>query len=106
MVTITYFRERSRVEIIGHASFAENGKDLVCASVTILAYTLAGFVDKKEQDEKCWGALTHFQDGEVFISCKANEGYKKEITAGFDTICSGFNILSEKFPEFVKYEVK
>ena len=106
MIQITYHRDINRVAVEGHAHFAEKGKDLVCASATILAYTLAAFVDMKEREEKCWCVLCHFTEGDAFVSCKPNEGYKKEITAGFDTICRGFELLAEKFPKHVSYEKK
>ena len=104
MIKITYFREINKVVVEGHAHFADKGKDLVCASATILAYTLAAFVDAKEREEKCWCTMCHFNEGEAFVSCKANEGCKKEITSGFDTICRGFELLAEKFPKHVSYE--
>jgi uncharacterized protein YsxB (DUF464 family) len=103
MITVTYHKGLNRVVVEGHAGFAEAGKDLVCASATILAYTLAAFVDAKEQEGKCWCTMCHFNEGEAFVSCKANEGNEGEIAVGFETIVRGFELLAEKFPDNVKY---
>lgn len=106
MVKITYQRDITRLTVEGHAGFAEIGKDLVCASATILAYTLYAFVEQKERECKCWCAYGHFDSGDCIVSCIANSGYKGEITAGFDTVCRGFELLAEKFPREVSYRVK
>jgi len=39
MVTITY--NANQIRASGHANYAEHGKDIVCASISILLYTLA-----------------------------------------------------------------
>ena len=106
MIKVIYHRSITRLTVEGHARFAEEGKDLVCASATILAYTLASFVEKMEQEKKCWAAMSHFEKGTCIVSCIANEGYKAEVTNGYDIICRGFDILSEKFPDYVSFEIK
>jgi uncharacterized protein YsxB (DUF464 family) len=47
--------------------------------------------------------MCHFNEGEAFVSCKANEGNEGEIAVGFETIVRGFELLAEKFPDNVKY---
>ena len=44
MVKVTYDRRSHAVFLRGHADSAEKGRDLVCAAVSILAYTLGAFV--------------------------------------------------------------
>ena len=39
MVTITH--NANQIRASGHANYAEHGKDIVCASISILLYTLA-----------------------------------------------------------------
>ena len=44
MILVTYYRSYNRLTVEGHAHSGEPGKDLVCASASILAYTLAANV--------------------------------------------------------------
>ena len=106
MIKITYHRDINRVAIEGHAHYAEEGKDLVCASATILAYTLSAYVRQKAEEGACWCDMGHFNKGDCIVSCIANEGYKERITEVFDVICKGLEGLAEQFPEFVSYEIK
>ena len=45
MIKVIYHRDLNRVSVVGHAMSAEKGQDIVCASVSILIYTLASFVE-------------------------------------------------------------
>ena len=40
MIEVTYYREHNRLVVTGHAQSNEYGKDLICASASILALTL------------------------------------------------------------------
>ena len=106
MIKVTYHRDITRLTVEGHAEYAELGKDLVCASATILAYTLYAFVEQMERECKCWCSYGHFDSGDCIVSCIANSGHKGTIVAGFDTVCRGFEILAEKFPKEVSYKMK
>ena len=48
-VTFTESDNKPSLRLEGHAGYAEHGKDIVCASASILAYTVAQYV--KYEDE-------------------------------------------------------
>ena len=48
MIEIVYYKNHNRLTITGHAQSGEPGKDLVCAGVTTLVYTLASNVQELE----------------------------------------------------------
>ena len=48
MITIKVNDENLSIESEGHAGFAEKGKDIVCAAVTILLYTYEEMLDELE----------------------------------------------------------
>ena len=79
------------VRLEGHAGSDVYGKDLVCAAVSALMLTLAANVEGKEAAEIV------LQPGNSRISCIPD-------AAGiFDCICTGFEMLARRFPEYVSY---
>jgi uncharacterized protein YsxB (DUF464 family) len=107
MVTITtkYSLEEKElcIEAKGHAGYAEAGKDIVCASVSILLYTLAQSVTEFYKrglfDEEPTIELTN---GDACIKCKCNEyGAFAHTYQNFELIEDGFNILADNYPQYV-----
>ena len=49
MITITY--KDYTIKALGHANYAEVGKDIVCAGVSILTYTLIASLAELTEDE-------------------------------------------------------
>jgi uncharacterized protein YsxB (DUF464 family) len=106
MVKVVYHRELNRVSLTGHAQSDEKGKDLICASASILAYTLADYVKKAEEENRVWCSLTYLEEGDAIISCSPNEGKSDAITIVFDAICRGFELLARHYPDNISYETR
>lgn len=106
MVRVVYDRDYHRVSLTGHAQSDEKGKDLICASASILAYTLAGFVKKAEEESLVWCSLIYLEEGDAIISCSPNAGQSDGITLVFDSICRGFELLARDYPDNISYEMK
>ena len=104
MIQITYNRAIPSVTIEGHAGSGEKGHDLVCAAVSILAYTLASLVESMKHGTQIHGATVEMNDGGARISCEPIDNYKFPIKLMFDTICAGFDILAQGYPENVSFE--
>ena len=105
MMRVIYHRDYLRVSVEGHAGSAEKGKDLICASASILAYTLAAYVIKVKEEDKVKFDLTALEEGDAIISCSPYYENKTEITTVFDAICRGFEILAKDYPDNISYEV-
>ena len=73
-----------RIEIFGHAGYAEPGKDIVCAAVTALTQTLIQSIDDLTDDEIEYRNLS--------------EQSKTLVDSFFVGIC----LIAEEFPEYVK----
>lgn len=106
MIKVTYHRGINRVCIEGHAQSAEAGHDLVCASVSILAYTLASFVENMKEAKQVYNPKTVLGEGDAIICCEAPLKYKGAVTLVFDSICGGFELLARDYPDNVSYEIK
>ena len=106
MIKVVYHRDYHRVSVEGHAGSEEKGKDLICASASILAYTLADYVKKVKDEDKVKFDLTVIEEGDTIISCSPYYENKTEVTTVFDAICRGFELLARDYPDNISYEVK
>lgn len=108
MIEISYDRKKHRLEVKGHAQTAEKGKDIVCSAASILVYTLAASVERLYH---AGGQLIKepkmdIQDGYTLIACRPARENRAIVSLIYDSICVGFEILAEHYPESVKYAVK
>lgn len=84
-----------RIEISGHAGYAEYGKDIVCAGVTALTQTLIQSIDDLTDDEIEY----RISPGKVEVEYRnLSEKSKTLVDSFFVGIC----LIAEEFPEYVK----
>lgn len=87
----------------GHAESAEQGKDLICASSSILAYTLAQnvkFMEEKKQLKK--KPKIRLDGGETVITCKPTKNHINAAIYMFSVIETGFALLAANYPKNVQ----
>ena len=88
----------------GHAGQADMGHDLICASASILAYTLAHVVITMEHHGDLEGdPIVALESGDAVISfrCKNNDIYA-EAAHAFFVVQAGYSLLARNFPQFVE----
>lgn len=106
MIQVIYYRKYNRLAMTGHAGAADYGHDLVCASASMLAYTLAVNVANMADHGQVRQPITKLSDGEAEISCNPKSNLKNTVTLVFDTICAGFELLANEHPENITYEIR
>ena len=106
MIRVTYYRQYNRVTVEGHAGSGPKGHDLVCASASALALTLAGNVSYMEAQEAVRNVIIKLDDGNAEIQCTAYRRYKDSVEQIYRAICVGFELLATKYPENISYEVR
>ena len=105
MIEVVYYRNYNRVTVNGHAQSGEAGHDLVCASASILAYTLAANVSNMADNGQVRNPVTALFDGTAEVSCTPRHNLKNSITLIFDSICVGFELLAQQYPENISYVI-
>lgn len=105
MIKVIYHRDLNRVSVTGHAKSGEAGHDLVCASASILVYTLAAFVNNMRLAKQVYNPKAELKEGDAVISCEPPKKYKNSITLVFDSICGGFDILAKNYPDNISFEM-
>lgn len=106
MIQATYYRNYNRLTVTGHANSAEYGHDLVCASASMLAYTLAANVANMADNGQVRQPIIENSDGNTEISCNPRHNLKNTVTLIFDSICVGFELLAHDYPEYITYEIR
>ena len=101
MITVT-FTEKGRnlsLRVEGHAGYAEPGKDIICASASILAITLASIIDSFDDVE----SAINLESGDATIECECedNETFVKVANAYHYTQI-GYALLAQKYPQYVR----
>ena len=99
-VTFTESPEKLSLRLEGHAGYAEHGKDIVCASASILAYTLASIIDSFDDDVETFINLAS-GDTTIGCRCKDDQTYTKVANA-FRYTQIGYALLEHNYPQYVK----
>lgn len=106
-MTNAVFKKEGRsaaAEISGHAGYEKGGADIVCAACSMLAYTLLRQIAEEERKGIVTYMCADVSGGRVFISAEWSEEGDERLSAVFDTVKTGFYMLMEEYPEFVRAE--
>lgn len=95
MITATFTKSEQNLslKVEGHAGYAQHGKDIVCASASILAYTLASFVMNVD------GSVVELASADTTIECETDD---ESIINAFDFAKRGYELLALNYPQYVK----
>ena len=106
MVEVRFELDREKgflsMEVLGHAGFAQLGKDPVCAGASVLAMTLAQCAGTMEEAGRL-GKKAHIvvRGGRVLVTVKPKPERWDEAAQMFRVGETGFRLLAEAYPENV-----
>lgn len=103
MTKATMYWQRIRLEVTGHAGYAEAGKDIVCAAISMLTDALAGTLEEAKARGRC-DYKARDGDGTVIISADPTMGSIVEIKAYFRMAVTGMRMLQEQYPEYIRIQ--
>lgn len=96
MIEVIYYKDSHLLTMDGHSGYSEAGTDIVCSAASILAYTLAEAVSNLNEP------YIDLDIGCAEISCNQNDDTANLI---FDTICAGYKLLADNYPENISFLV-
>lgn len=85
--------------IVGHADYAQEGKDIVCAAISILVYVLESEV---ENNPDVFVKRFDKQPGLVMVMLEFRD--TERVNTVFDLFENGMRMLAENYPDHVKFE--
>ena len=94
-------------QLTGHAGTAEKGKDLVCASASILAYTIAQMALFMHSEGKLKKKPTvSLKEGNAVVTVKPKEGSDfAEALHTYFVAQVGFSLLAQSYPQAVEIKM-
>ena len=111
MVVAKFGMDASRLmvslHVKGHAGSNAPGHDIVCASASILAYTLAQNIKmSEERGHLKYSPKIKLKEGDSIITCRAkdDEAYT-EMLHTFLVIQTGYALLAHNYPHYVAVEM-
>ena len=105
MIQATY-AERGKIlslRVEGHACYAEQGKDIICASASILVGTVACYVKTAEEDGclACEPTII-INEGYALIECEPTEDDFEDMRKAYEFATVGMQILENSHPKHIK----
>ena len=71
----------------------------------LLVYTLAAFVENMKACGQVKYPTVELEEGNATVYCKAPKRIKASITLAFDTVCAGFELLAQNYPDNISYKI-
>lgn len=91
------------LKLEGHAGQADIGHDIVCASASILAYTVAQFVKEAEGSGYLKSpAELKLESGDTLISCEPTDEMLIDMQNIYLFAEKGYHLLAHNYPQFVE----
>lgn len=106
MVKIQFWKDPEKnsihMKVKGHAGTAPKGQDLVCASATMLVYTVAqALTFMNEQGYLAEKPQIKIREGKASVSVIPKDDYYAEVLHTFWVAQCGAHVLSMNYPEAV-----
>lgn len=92
---------RYDISVVGHAGYAEVGKDIVCAGVTSLVGALSEYLLRNE--DRCKACEITIEQGYAKINVTPKRKFKRECDAAFYAARCGFEQIQAIYPKNIKY---
>lgn len=105
MIHVKYYIDAYGLTMTGHAESGPAGHDLVCASASTLAYTLANAVEEMKRAGLVKDTVVILEETGAEIACTPAEAYKSIVNVVWNVLCSGFFILADAHPKNIFFEI-
>lgn len=104
LVKITEEGNALALSLEGHAGYDVSGKDIVCASASILAYTVAQLVCEMEACERLKESpLVRLSEGDALVEAKCKDQKALEEARRIMHFAkAGYSMLQNSYPEYIK----
>jgi len=107
MIEIVVFKNDTEImgfEVSGHADSEEYGKDIVCASVSVLAQTAVNALSELTDVD------FEYQIAEGYLRCELPKvlpfDKRQMVSAILKTIYVGYRSIEEGYPEYVSISIR
>lgn len=89
------------LSVEGHAGQAPAGKDIVCAGVSTLLYSLAQMLAMHE--DQCLQLDLHVESGSGYVTVEPSLFFEATCQGAFEAIVCGLYELAKDYPDYVSF---
>ena len=100
MIEVKFKPDTFTLEVTGHANHGKKGKDIVCAAISTLFYTLADSLFSV-RDMMAEDIVFSDEDGNGYITCKPKPEYEANVSLIYWTILNGFDMVARNYKKNV-----
>lgn len=97
MIEAKYKRVDLELCMIGHAKYAEIGKDIVCAGASALF-----FAALSELRSRGFKYLADLGDGYAYLKASPSAEERHTCLAIFDTVVAGLENIAQQYPDYIR----
>lgn len=107
MIEIEYYEKNGRYAISakGHANYAPEGQDIVCAAVSSLLQTLGNYLLEHAQEDDITILEVKFEKGDLNIEA-IEDYYINKLEVPYTMTKEGLEDIAEIYPGYVKITCK
>ena len=103
MTKITLSTEATYLTLDGHAGAGPKGRDIVCAALSALAFTLARVAQKNTAYGTRFDA--NWEEATMVLRCEPeDEAMRERCRQLFAAFGEGFHLIAEAYPEYVSFQ--
>ena len=107
MIKVTFAHQKEIGTIVlkveGHAGQDNTGHDVICSAASILAYTIAQYLQSiHEQGGLQKKPRINLKNGEALIVAKPTQEYEGEVLNAFFVAEVGYSLLAQNYPQDVE----
>lgn len=92
------------IRIRGHAGYATDGEDIVCAAVSVLGFTLMQCLRDAEDAGIIRGLSQSIESGDIWA--RYESVHHGTVDTILNTVLCGFRMVEERYPSFCAVCVK
>lgn len=100
-VSIEEYYDSYIISVTGHAGFGESGKDIVCAAISALAYTLLNALKCAEDESYLYIRTESVSDGNMYLEVLPYDFSREKIDTIIETCIIGFSLIEEEYPDYI-----
>ena len=106
-VTLTRAGNTVSLRLEGHAGYDVSGKDIVCASASILAYTTAQLICEMEACGRLAELpLIRLDEGDALVEAECKDQKSLEEARRIMHFAkAGYSMLQNSYPEYIKFVI-
>ncbi len=103
-ITVNKKGNRYNIKLNGHANYAPNGQDIVCAATSMITFMLLQMIDNMNARNEVSIIRQRQEEGFVDIEVSVGKIYQDYFDTVLDVILTGYKLLGNKYPNNIFLE--